>query len=161
MDSEMGPWNDRGKSKVFLNPTAQTNTKNPSRGFPHLVSHPILPFIHRPSLTLSSLLQPGGQDSQLVLPDTLHTFVSTNYLLRTNDAEPAFITVQTTGWRTGPREVMQRLFDPAQADGVDPSEYSFRLSIKLETGDERYAGVVNSGMWIGSGARKGAEGEFS
>ena len=55
---------------------------------------------------------------------------------------------------------MQRLFDPAQADGVDPSEYSFRLSIKLETGDERYAGIVNSGMWIGSGARKGAEGEF-
>jgi hypothetical protein len=55
---------------------------------------------------------------------------------------------------------MQRLFDPAQADGVDASEYSFRLAIKLETGDERYAGVVNSGMWIGSGARKGAEGEF-
>jgi hypothetical protein len=104
--------------------------------------------------------QPGGQDSQLVHPDSLHTFVSTNYLLRTNDAEPAFITVQTTGWRTGPREVMERLFDPAQADSVDPSEYSFRLSIKLETGDERYAGIVNSGMWIGSGARKGSEGEL-
>lgn len=55
---------------------------------------------------------------------------------------------------------MERLFDPAKADGVDPREYSFRLSIKLETGDERYAGIVNSGMWIGSGARKGAEGEF-
>jgi hypothetical protein len=55
---------------------------------------------------------------------------------------------------------MQRLFDPAQADSVDPSEYSFRLSIKLETGDERYADTVNSGMWIGSGMRKGSEGEF-
>ncbi|GAB7322882.1 hypothetical protein MBLNU13_g05432t1 [Cladosporium sp. NU13] len=102
-------------------------------------------------------IEPGGQDSQLVLPSSLHTFVSTNYLLRTDDSSPAFITVQTTGWRTGPREVMERLFDPAQADGVDPSEYSFRLSIKLETGDERYAGIVNSGMWIGSGARKGSE----
>jgi len=55
---------------------------------------------------------------------------------------------------------MERLFDPERADGVDPSEYSFRLSIKLETGDERYAGTVNSGLWIGSGARKGAEGEY-
>jgi hypothetical protein len=56
---------------------------------------------------------------------------------------------------------MQRLFDPSQADGVDPSEYSFRLSIKLETGDERYAETVNSGMWIGSGMRKGSEGKIS
>lgn len=56
---------------------------------------------------------------------------------------------------------MERLFDPERANGVDPSEYSFRLSIKLETGDERYAGIVNSGLWIGSGARKGAEGEYS
>ena len=93
-------------------------------------------------------------------PTTLSTFVSTNYLLRTNDASPAFITVQTTGWRTGPREVLERLFDPAQADGVDPSEYSFRLSIKLETGDERYADRVNGGLWVGSGARRGSEGEF-
>jgi hypothetical protein len=54
---------------------------------------------------------------------------------------------------------MQRLFDPEQADSVDPSEYSFRLSIKLETGDERYASVVNSGMWVGSGMRRGSEGE--
>lgn len=55
---------------------------------------------------------------------------------------------------------MERLFDPEQADEVDPSEYSFRLTVKLETGDERYADVVNSGMWVGSGARKGREGEF-
>jgi hypothetical protein len=107
-----------------------------------------------------SFPQPGGQDSQLVLPDTLHTYVSTNYLLRSDDEVPAYITVQTNGWRKGPREVMQRLFDPEQADGVDPNEYSFRLSIKLETGDERYAEIVNSGMWIGSGMRKGSEGEF-
>lgn len=43
---------------------------------------------------------------------------------------------------------------------MDPSEYSFRLSIKLETGDERYAERVNSGMWVGSGVRKGSEGEL-
>lgn len=31
---------------------------------------------------------------------------------------------------------------------------------KLETGDQRYAEKVNTGMWVGSGARRGAEGEF-
>lgn len=71
---------------------------------------------------------------------------------------PAYITVQTSGWRTGPREVMERLFDPDKANDVKPSEYSFRLSIKLETGDERYKDLVNSGVWIGSGARTGSEG---
>ena len=149
-----GPWGERNWisfkggewTAKWGRGTIEVGTLTPTFHFHNTLSH-------------STYFQPGGQDSQLVLPDSLHTFVSTNYLLRTNDAEPAFITVQTTGWRTGPREVMQRLFDPAQADGVDPSEYSFRLSIKLETGDERYAGIVNSGMWIGSGARKGAEGE--
>lgn len=66
--------------------------------------------------------------------------------------------MQTAGWRKGPREVLEKLFDPEQADDVDPSEYSFRLTVKLETGDERYRDAVNSGMWVGSGARKGSEG---
>lgn len=91
----------------------------------------------------------------------MHTYVSTNYLLCTDDDEPAYITVQTSGWRTGPKEVMERLFDPEKANGVDPSEYSFRLSIKLETGDERYKDIINSGMWVGSGARTGSEGKIS
>ena len=55
---------------------------------------------------------------------------------------------------------MERLFDPSKANDVDPSEYSFRLEIKLETGDDRYKHAVNGGMWIGSGARFGAEGGF-
>lgn len=78
--------------------------------------------------------------------------------MRTGDEPPAYITVQTAGWRTGPREVLERLFDPKLADDVDPNEYSFRLTVKFETGDERYKDIVNSGMWIGSGARKGSEG---
>lgn len=93
-----------------------------------------------------------------MLPDSLYTYVSTNYLLRTADDPPAFITVQTTGWRKGPHEALERLFDPSQASQVDPSEYSFRLSIKLETGDARYSDIVNGDMWIGSGARMASEG---
>lgn len=56
---------------------------------------------------------------------------------------------------------MQRLFDPDKANSVDPSEYSFRLSITLETGDERYKDMVNSALWIGSGARTGSEGQYA
>jgi hypothetical protein len=111
-------------------------------------------------LVLISLIlaQPGGQDSLLVRPESLHTFVETKYLLRTADEPPAFIAVETSGWRTGPREVMERLQDPERAEGVDPSEYSFKTSIKLETGDERYKDRLNGGLWIGSGARTGDEG---
>ncbi|KAK6433096.1 hypothetical protein LTR95_010724 [Oleoguttula sp. CCFEE 5521] len=105
----------------------------------------------------SGVVVPGGQDSQLVHPETLHTWLETNYLLQTSDEPPAYIAVQTSGWRTGPREVLEKLFDPVLADAVNPSEYQMRLNVKLETGDERYAKVVNGGMWIGSGARRGAE----
>ncbi|KAK1687522.1 hypothetical protein BDP55DRAFT_660278 [Colletotrichum godetiae] len=98
----------------------------------------------------------GGQDSQIVVNETLSTAVETSYLLKTDDETPAYITVKTTGWRTGPREVMERLFDPARANDVKPSEYSFRLNVKMETGDERYKDIVNTAMWVGSGARLGA-----
>ncbi|KAK2035662.1 hypothetical protein LX32DRAFT_688554 [Colletotrichum zoysiae] len=106
----------------------------------------------------SGTVVPGGQDSQLVVAETLSTAVETNYLLRTDDDEggPAHITLRTTGWRTGPRDVMERLFDPSRADGVSPDEYSFRLHVRMETGDERYRDIVNTAMWVGSGARLGA-----
>ncbi|CAK3992324.1 hypothetical protein BST61_czeina15g001000 [Lecanosticta acicola] len=105
-------------------------------------------------------VEPGGQDSQLVNPESLNTFVTTNYLLKTSDDTPAYIAVSTTGWRTGPRDVLEKLFDPKAADDVDASEYSFKLTIKLETGDVRYAERLNTGIWVASGARRGAEGEF-
>ena len=57
--------------------------------------------------------------------------------------------------------MLEKLFDPELANEVKPADYSFRLSIKLETGDERYKEKVNTGIWIGSGARRGAEGEIS
>jgi Protein of unknown function (DUF3237) len=65
--------------------------------------------------------------------------------------------VKTSGWRTGSKESLEKLQDPAQADGVSPSAYKFRLNLELETGDERYA-FVNTLMWVGSGCRRGTEG---
>jgi hypothetical protein len=105
------------------------------------------------------IVVPGGQDSQLVVKD-LATHVSATYLLQTNDEPPAFISVKSTGWRTGPRDVLEKLNDPMQADTISASSYKFRLNVELETGDERY-GFLNTGMWVGSGCRRGHEGEYS
>lgn len=101
-------------------------------------------------------MQPGGQDNQIITPDG-SARLATAYLLQTNDSPPAHIVINTHGWRTGPPEVLARLMDPAQADGVDPTEYKFRLVCEMETGDERYKEKVNCGMWVGSGMRKGRE----
>ena len=101
-------------------------------------------------------LQPGGQDKQLVAPD-LSTHLDSTYLLQTHDHPPAYISVRNEGWRVGPRDTLEKLDDPTQADEVDPKTYSFRLYIHMETGDTRYL-HLNTGMWIGSGIRRGTEG---
>ncbi|KAI0018861.1 hypothetical protein F4780DRAFT_781070 [Xylariomycetidae sp. FL0641] len=102
-------------------------------------------------------VMPGGQDTQLVDPETYVVRMETLYLLKTNDEEPAYIEVRTRGFRAGPRDVLEALQDPVKADAVDPSEYRFRLFAQMETGDQRYAAKVNHGMWVGSGMRKGAQ----
>ncbi|TVY20490.1 UPF0311 protein [Lachnellula arida] len=104
----------------------------------------------------SGKVLPGGQDSQIIIPDG-SARLETNYLLETYDKPPAHIAIKTHGWRTGPPEVLAQLADPALADKVDPDSYKFRLFIEMETGDERYRDKVNCGMWVGSGMRKGAE----
>ncbi|KAH8195451.1 hypothetical protein TruAng_010376 [Truncatella angustata] len=101
--------------------------------------------------------QPGGQDSQVVDPETYIVHMETMYLLKTNDEEPAYIEIRTRGFRTGPKEVLEALQDPEKANDVDPSSYSFRLFVQMETGDKRYQDKVNYGMWVGSGMRKGAQ----
>ncbi|KAK0507218.1 hypothetical protein JMJ35_010256 [Cladonia borealis] len=98
---------------------------------------------------------PGGQDKQLVAPD-LSTHLDSSYLLQTHDHPPAYISVKNEGWRVGPRDVLEKLDNPAEADEVDPKTYSFRLYIHMETGDPRYL-HLNTGMWVGSGIRRGTE----
>lgn len=56
----------------------------------------------------------------------------------------------------GPRDILEKLEDPAVADEVDPKSYSFRLYVHMETGDTRYL-HLNTGMWVGSGVRRGTE----
>ncbi|GAA6017465.1 hypothetical protein JCM10207_008236 [Rhodosporidiobolus poonsookiae] len=108
---------------------------------------------------------PGGQDSQHLLPAShpsapLSAQLSTRYLLKTDDG--AFIQVQTRGWRTGPKEVLERL-SAAAREGFEgtvpaPEEYKFRLCIEMETDctNPKYA-WLNTAMFVGSGLRSGRQ----
>ena len=144
-----GHWNGRwGKGTVVVRSTLILETHTSPFPFPHNHSQDYQP----------NHAQPGGQDSQLVAPD-LSTHLSANYLLQTHDHPPAYIAVKTEGWRVGPRDILEKLMDPAQADEVDPKLYSYRINVSMETGDGRYL-HLNTGMWVGSGIRRGGEGEF-
>ncbi|KIW57153.1 hypothetical protein PV05_05744 [Exophiala xenobiotica] len=98
------------------------------------------------------IIIPGGQDNQLVVKD-LATRIDATYLLQTNDDPPAYITAKSRGWRTGPKDVLERLNDPTEADTVPANQYKFRISVELETGDERYA-FLNTCLWMGSGCKR-------
>ncbi|GAA5938163.1 DUF3237 domain-containing protein [Sporobolomyces koalae] len=114
---------------------------------------------------LTAKILPGGQDAQHLLSAThpsapLAANVSTRYLLETDDG--VFIQVQTRGWRTGPKEVLERLSGAAregfQGKVPTPDEYRFRLFIEMETDakNEKYA-WLNTAMFVGSGMRSGRQ----
>jgi hypothetical protein len=88
----------------------------------------------------------GGADWQLVHLDGMIT-VDTRYLLRTHDG--VTINLATSGVRHGPPEVLQRL---AAGASVDPAEYYFRLFLRFETGDARYA-WLNRTLAVAEAAR--------
>ena len=98
---------------------------------------------------------PGGQAQQLYAQD-LSTEVRAQFLLQTHDVPPAFVAVRWEGWRVGPRDVLEKLADPAQTDAVDPKEYSFRLYVHMETGAAKYL-HLNTGMWVGCGVQRASE----
>ncbi|EGS18975.1 uncharacterized protein CTHT_0055930 [Thermochaetoides thermophila DSM 1495] len=97
----------------------------------------------------------GGHDIQTSVKDTA-TRIDAQFLLQTNDEHPAQIVLTMKGWLTAERDVMERLQDPVAADNVVAHRYRLRVTLQLETGDERYADV-NTGVWVGSGCRRGGE----
>ncbi|KAE9965735.1 hypothetical protein BLS_007424 [Venturia inaequalis] len=72
--------------------------------------------------------------------------LDTRYNLRTHDG--AVIYLQTTGTRTGKREVLENLGEKE----VSPTEFRMRLHITAETGDERYS-WLNQAVIVASSGR--------
>jgi hypothetical protein len=75
---------------------------------------------------------PGGADWQIVHEDGAAT-IDTRYTLESHDG--ALIYVATRGWRTGAREVLERI---AAGETVDPSEYYFRVTVQYEASAPGY-----------------------
>ena len=102
-------------------------------------------------------MQPGGQDEQTNISETA-TKMSAKYLLQTSDApdSPALIICSIEGWLAADKEIMERLQDPVKADNVAANRYKFRVTMTLETSDDRYQDLP-MGLWAGSGSRRGAE----
>jgi hypothetical protein len=91
-----------------------------------------------------------------VVVKELATSIKSHYLLQTAEDPPAYIAVKSTGWLTGAKEVLEKVADPSVADTINPNSYKYRITLTMETGDERYQ-FLNTAMWVGSGCRRGSE----
>ncbi|KAL7268102.1 hypothetical protein RUND412_009285 [Rhizina undulata] len=100
----------------------------------------------------SGTVRAGGEDAQLVTENLSHR-IDTRYLLITDDETPAYIYIYTSGWLTGPVDVLTELANPATANNVKPTQYTDRLYVNMETGDSRYS-FVNTAMWLASSSRR-------
>lgn len=90
---------------------------------------------------------PGGADWQTICDDgTLQ--IEAHYAFRT--AAGAVVEVVSSGLRSGPPEVLQRL---AAGEIVDPRQYYFRTAIRLRTGAPELASL-NHRLYVARGARR-------
>jgi hypothetical protein len=94
----------------------------------------------------AELLPAGGADWQIVRAGG-SSIADIRYTLKT--AGGALLYVQSQGVRHGDPAVLARL---AAGDDVDPSEYTFRTSVTIETADPELA-WVNDGVFIAVGGR--------
>ena len=90
---------------------------------------------------------PGGADWQLVRPDGAIE-IDTRYSARTADGGHVYI--RTFGVRSGRPEVLAALL---RGDAVDPSDYYFRLCVRLETSVPALAALEQS-VFIASAVRE-------
>jgi hypothetical protein len=90
---------------------------------------------------------PGGADWQLVRPDG-GVEIDTRYSARTADGE--YVHIRTTGVRSGPPEILEALL---RGEPVDPSEYYFRVAVRLETSAPRLA-VLERSIFVASAIRE-------
>ena len=77
--------------------------------------------------------------------------LNTRYNLVTHDG--AVIYLQTTGTRTGKREVLEKL---GEDTSITPDQYRMRLALQMETGDPKYS-WINDGVFMASSGRVGTQ----
>ncbi|KAI0470402.1 hypothetical protein GGR56DRAFT_678739 [Xylariaceae sp. FL0804] len=96
---------------------------------------------------------PGGGDWEIVRTqgDIQTAHLNTRYNLVTHDG--AAIYLQTTGTRTGPRSILEKL---GEDTSITADQFRMRLHLTMETGDPRYS-WVNSGVFIASSGRVGSQ----
>jgi hypothetical protein len=98
--------------------------------------------------SLRGKLVPGGSaDWQVVLPDGT-ALADLRYTLETETGRLLY--VQARGVRHGDADVLARL---ARGDNVDPSEYTFRSSVQIETAAAELE-WLNKGVFIAVGGRE-------
>lgn len=90
----------------------------------------------------------NGADWQVVTAQGL-AIIDTRYLLKTHDG--ALVYLETKGFRYGTPEVMAEV---AKGNTVDPSKYTFRITMHFETSDPRYT-WLNRAIGVGSAMRLG------
>ncbi|WP_155389208.1 DUF3237 domain-containing protein [Catellatospora paridis] len=90
---------------------------------------------------------PGGADWQLVRADGAIE-IDTRYSARTAVGEHVYL--RTFGVRSGPPEVLGALLHD---DPVDPSEYYFRIGVRLETSAPRLA-LLEQSVFVASAIRE-------
>lgn len=95
---------------------------------------------------LSGDILAGGADTQTVADDGT-AVIDTRYLARTDAGH--VLTIATQGFRHGPPEVLDRL---AAGEHVDPSEYTFRVTARLECGAGDLS-WVNRTIFVAAAAR--------
>jgi hypothetical protein len=95
----------------------------------------------------AELLATGGADWQIVRPSG-SSVADIRYTLETDDG--ALLYVQAHGIRHGEPDVLARL---TAGEDVDPSEYTFRTTVSIETSAPELA-WLNDGIFIAVGARR-------
>jgi muconolactone delta-isomerase len=95
----------------------------------------------------AELLPAGAADWQIVQASG-SSVADIRYTLKTDGG--ALLYVQSQGVRHGNPDVLARL---AAGEDVDPSEYTFRASVTIETADPELA-WVNDGVFIAVGGRR-------
>jgi hypothetical protein len=95
----------------------------------------------------AELLPAGGADWQIVRASG-SSIADIRYTLKTDSG--ALLYVQSQGVRHGDPAVLARL---SAGEHVDPSEYTFRTTVTVETADPQLA-WVNDGVFIAVGARR-------